>query len=100
MRTTLTLDDDVAAMLRHLQQQQGTSFKQLVNEALRRGAESMSENKLRDWKQYTFPVRSLGPPLADVTDTSEVLAMLDEENDKRMIAGLYPYGPRKDAGQE
>jgi hypothetical protein len=100
MRTTLTLDDDVAAMLRHLQKEQGTSFKQLVNDALRRGAESMSEKKPREGKQYTFPVRSLGPPLVDVTDISEVLAMLDHEDDKRMIAGLYPYGPRKDNGQE
>lgn len=79
MRTTLTLDDDVAAMLRHLQKEQGTSFKQVVNDALRRGAESMSEKKKpREWKQYTFPVRS-GPFTVPIDDISAVEEMLDEE---------------------
>ncbi|MGH3769562.1 MAG: CopG family transcriptional regulator [Pseudonocardiaceae bacterium] len=37
MRTTLTLDDDVAAMLRHVVQERGVSFKEAVNCALRAG---------------------------------------------------------------
>ena len=37
MRTTLTLDDDVAAKLRELAQRSGRSFKDIVNDALRRG---------------------------------------------------------------
>ena len=37
MRTTLTLDDDVAEKLRQLAQRGGHSFKAVVNEALRRG---------------------------------------------------------------
>jgi len=37
MRTTLTLDDDVAARLRQLARQTGRPFKQVVNEALRAG---------------------------------------------------------------
>lgn len=36
MRTTLTLDDDVVALLRKAERESGRSFKQLVNEALRR----------------------------------------------------------------
>lgn len=78
MRTTLTLDDDVAAMLRRLQKEQGTSFKQLVNDALRRGAESLSEKKPREWKQYTFPV-STGPPTMPLDDISAIEEILDEE---------------------
>ena len=35
MRTTLTLDDDVAAKLRSEVRRTGKSFKQVVNEALR-----------------------------------------------------------------
>lgn len=35
MRTTLTLDDDVAAKLRSEARRTGKSFKQVVNEALR-----------------------------------------------------------------
>ena len=37
MRTTLTLDDDVAAKLRSLAHRQKTSFKEVVNSVLRRG---------------------------------------------------------------
>ena len=37
MRTTLTLDDDVADFLRELAQLQSKPFKQVVNETLRRG---------------------------------------------------------------
>lgn len=37
MRTTLTLDDDVAEKLRQLAQRSGRSFKDVVNDALRRG---------------------------------------------------------------
>jgi plasmid stability protein len=40
MRTTLTLDDDVAAKLRTESQRAGRSFRQIVNETLRRGLES------------------------------------------------------------
>lgn len=37
MRTTLTLDDDVAEKLRELAKQSDRSFKEVVNEVLRRG---------------------------------------------------------------
>ncbi len=37
MRTTLTIDDDVAQALRDLSRKRGTSFKAVVNEVLRRG---------------------------------------------------------------
>ena len=37
MRTTLTLDDDVARRLKELTREQGGSFKSTVNEVLRRG---------------------------------------------------------------
>ena len=37
MRTTLTLDDDVARELREQVRRSGSSFKQVLNAALRRG---------------------------------------------------------------
>lgn len=37
MRTTITLEDDVAAKLKALAERQKTSFKQTVNAVLRRG---------------------------------------------------------------
>lgn len=89
MRTTLTLDDDVAAMLRRLQKEQGTSFKALVNDALRRGAQSLSEKQPREWKQYTFPVRS-GPFTVPIDDISAVEEMLDEEQYRDLLRRSMP----------
>ncbi|MCY4421970.1 MAG: hypothetical protein OXC06_02750 [Acidimicrobiaceae bacterium] len=37
MRTTLTLDDDLAAALKEQAQRVGQPFKQVVNDTLRRG---------------------------------------------------------------
>jgi hypothetical protein len=37
MRTTLTLDDDIAALLQQRAQQLGLSFKDVVNKTLRAG---------------------------------------------------------------
>jgi hypothetical protein len=38
-RTTLTLDDDVAARLERQARQTGTPYREVVNQALRRGLE-------------------------------------------------------------
>jgi predicted transcriptional regulator len=40
MRTTLTLDDDVAAILKRLARTRNARFKDVVNDALRRGLAS------------------------------------------------------------
>lgn len=37
MRTTITLDDDVAAKLRSLSRRTGRAFRDVVNDVLRRG---------------------------------------------------------------
>jgi hypothetical protein len=37
MRTTITLDDDLAAQLRRIARETGRPFKQVVNDALRAG---------------------------------------------------------------
>jgi hypothetical protein len=43
MRTTLSLDDDVARMLERLKKSKEISFKQLVNDALREGLTRMTQ---------------------------------------------------------
>ena len=42
MRTTLSLDDDVSALLEKIRKARGASFKQIVNEALREGLTRLS----------------------------------------------------------
>lgn len=71
-------------MLRRLQEQQGGSFKQLVNDALRRGVESLTEKKPKERKQYTFPVRS-GPFTVSIDDISAVEEMLDEQQYRDLL---------------
>jgi hypothetical protein len=45
VRTTLTLDDDVAAKLKAEARKSGEPFKQVVNRALRTGLNSQSQAK-------------------------------------------------------
>ena len=42
MRTTLTLDPDVAVLLRQIQRAHGRSFEAVVNDALRQGLRQMA----------------------------------------------------------
>ena len=41
MRTTLTLDEDVALRLARLREERGVSLKSVVNDVLRRGLEAL-----------------------------------------------------------
>lgn len=43
MRTTLTLDDDVAALLTRIQAERKLAWKEVVNTALRNGAMAMTK---------------------------------------------------------
>ena len=47
MRTTLTLENDVAAALERLRRTRNASLKDLINEALRRGLKDMSNRTKR-----------------------------------------------------
>ena len=51
MRTTLTLDEDVADFLKMQSRLQGRSFKQVVNEVLRRGmAPNPQDSEVRKFR--------------------------------------------------
>src|ERR1022692_3198888 len=56
MRTTLSLDDDVAALLDRVHKKRDTTLKQLVNEALRQGLERMSQPTVPGKPFRTQPV--------------------------------------------
>ncbi|MGD8257402.1 MAG: CopG family transcriptional regulator [Desulfobacterales bacterium] len=80
MRTTLTIDDDVAAALERIRKTRKLSFKALVNDALRQGLKEMSRppRKIKPYK--TKPV-SLGRCLVgSLDDISEALAISEGEN--------------------
>jgi hypothetical protein len=50
MRTTLTLDDDVAAELKEEMRRSGQSFKETVNRVLRNGLNVPKKNKIEPFR--------------------------------------------------
>ena len=74
MRTTVTLDDDVAALVEHERARAGETFKQTLNRLVRRSLHTD---------------RGDAPPLPilpgrlqiDITDVSAVLAADDDEHE-------------------
>lgn len=77
MRTTLTLDDDVAALLKRAMAREKKSLKQQINDALRAGL-SASPPKRRRHRTQTFDG---GPCLiGSVLSVSEALAVAEGED--------------------
>jgi hypothetical protein len=54
MRTTLTLDDDLALKLKELARRRRTSFKETVNTVLRRGLATPAGRPGRPFRTDTF----------------------------------------------
>jgi hypothetical protein len=73
MRTTITLDEDVAALVESERARTGESFRAAVNRLLRRGVRAAAP-------AVPPPLPELpGRPLLDVSDASALLAVLDDE---------------------
>ena len=74
-RTTLTLEDDVAAKLRERMRAKGTSFKDTVNEVLRLGL--LSEDK-KPREPFIVKARDLGlKPGYSYDNIEELLDQID-----------------------
>ena len=79
MRTTLTIDPDIAAQLDRLRKDREVSLKSLVNAALRAGLKQVAAAKKPEREQpFTTPVY-LGQPLVNLDCVGVVLAELDAE---------------------
>jgi hypothetical protein len=79
MRTTITLEDDVAVSLKRLEKRRGMKFKALVNQVLREGIKCMTAPVK---KRSVFRTRSvdLGScRAANVDNVAEVLAVAEGE---------------------
>ena len=73
MRTTITLDDDVAALIENERARTGESFRSAVNRLLRRSARAATPSAPSALPELP------GRPLVDVSDVSSLLATLDDE---------------------
>ena len=80
MRTTLSLDDDVAAVLIRVRKTRQMSLKAVINEALRSGLRQMNSPRPRR-RPYRTPSASLGRCLiGNMDDIYEALAVAEGES--------------------
>ncbi|MGY3031818.1 Arc/MetJ family transcription regulator [Bradyrhizobium sp. USDA 4354] len=81
MRTTLTIDDDVAAQLKRLRRNGDLKFRDLVNEALRRGLRDMNRAP-RNREALRTRTFDMGKPLINIDNVAEALSHLEGEGFK------------------
>jgi hypothetical protein len=81
MRTTLTIEDDVAVQLDRVQRERKQSLKDIVNDALRRG---LREMQARPRRRTPFRTTShdLGPFLVNIDNVAEAIAHAEGEDAK------------------
>jgi len=79
MRTTLTLEDDVAFALARLQRARGSRFKALVNEVLREGLKQMRARPTPGKRFQTESVDLGRPRLTGIDNVAEALALTEGE---------------------
>ena len=79
MRTTLTLDDDVVAELQRLRRSRGGRFREIVNDALRRGLKELKAPRRRR-EPFRTRVAELGRSrLANIANIAEALVIGEGE---------------------
>ncbi len=83
MRTTLTLDDDVAAALAKRRAQRGTGLRQEINELLRAGLDAADPAGPDTAQPYELP--TFDPGRALITDLRALKELLDDEDDDRAL---------------
>ena len=83
MRTTITLEDDVAASLKRLGKGGGMKFKTLVNLVLREGLKSLTGPAKKKRKIFATRSVDLGAcRTVNVDNVAEVLAVAEGESFK------------------
>ncbi len=80
MRTTVTLDPDVEALVRKAVRERGEPFKRVLNSAIREGLSAARRKPLKPFKQSTF---NMGEPLLDLT---KALSLASELEDAETVA--------------
>lgn len=81
MRTTVTLDPDVAAALQRAARERGTSFKAVLNDAVRRGLSGQPTRR-----RYRTPTRDMG--LRAGFDIDKALALAGADEDAEILRKL------------
>ncbi len=79
MRTTLTIDDDVAVALKRLRKSRDTSLKALVNEILRAGLKQVGARRRRTVPFRTRPLAVGRCLIGSIDNVAEALAVAEGE---------------------
>lgn len=79
MRTTLTLDEDVAVRLKTLAERRKQPFRRVVNEALRAGLDVVAQPEPRAPEYHIEPVSLGARRLPSLDDIGEVLSIAEGE---------------------
>lgn len=82
MRTTVTIDPDVEALLRKTIRERGEPFKQVLNNAVRAGLRGDKPAPVRKFKQRTF---HMGGALVDLTKANALAAELEDQEILRKL---------------
>jgi hypothetical protein len=81
MRTTLTIDEDIAVQIEELRRKRDASLKDVVNEALRLGMREMKAPAKRRKPFRTKPI-AMGKALIDINNVAEVIAYVEGDDHK------------------
>ena len=93
VRNTLTLDPDVARKLEEEARRQGKPFKQVMNDALRRGLEPGGRSRDRPTLRYRDrPGEETAAPGIEPTTLAQIAEEIDKEAVMRAIRARR--GPR------
>ncbi len=80
MRTTITLDPDVEALVRKLMAERGLSFKEAVNSALRSALATSGGEPFRT------PTYSMGRPTVPLDHALRIAAELEDAEIRRKLS--------------
>lgn len=81
MRTTVTLDPDVEALLKRAMEERRLSFKEALNEAIRAGLRGRAPAAAS-----SIPTYDMGEPLVDITQAVRLAGELEDDDLVRRLA--------------
>lgn len=84
MRTTLTLEPDVAARLEQLRRSDNRSLKSLINELLRAGLEYMEQGQRARERAPAYRIKPVQTEckLPNLDNIAEILSIIEGEDHK------------------
>ena len=85
MRTTLTIDDQIARQLKAIAHETDASFKQVVNDTLRRGLAAAEQRAPA--RPYRLKPLSLGEPTPGY-DLDKALAIAEHLEDEALVTKM------------